>query len=331
MIGKRLILLKPRKIELQEFEIDPLPDDGILVRNEFTAISIGTEINNWLHGGNPGTPLNFPRQTGYCNSGTVLETGPQVTTVKPGDRIAGQSGHSSHAILRTGFQRVPDNVSLESAALMVMAAIAIRGIRVGHVCLGESVVIFGLGVIGQIAALFARIAGATPIIGIDIDPFRLKLAKELSVDFAVSGTGEIEVFDAVNRICHDDGANVVIEATGKPNVYPQAVKLAATGGRLIGLGSPRGMVPFNFLDEVHLREVSVHGAFHPITPDQDHLYYHWTKDRDRRLIMRLMEDGRLPLDKLITHVVRPEECLETYRMLAENPKRVLGVLYDWRN
>jgi len=330
MKGTRLILPEPGRIELEEFEIDALPDDALLVRNDFTAISVGTEINNWMHGGNPGAPLSFPYQPGYSNAGTVLDAGRRVKGIKPGDRVAGQSRHASHAILQKGYQKVPENVSTKAASLMIMAAIAMHGIRVGRVELGESVVVFGLGVVGQIAASLARISGGIPIIGIDLDSFRLEKAKTRGIDIGLNPTNVDDLVQTVVEFVHEDGANVLIEATGKPIVYPQAVRMVATRGRLIALGSPRGTIEFNFLDDVHIREVSLHGAYHPITPEADHLYYHWTKDRDRKLLLRLMSEGRLLLDDLVTHVVEPEQCAETYTKLAERQVGTLGVLFDWR-
>ena len=130
-------------------------------------------------------------------------------------------------------------------------------------------------------------------------------------------------------MCPEDGADVVIEATGKPEVYPTAVALARTGGRVIGLGSPRGTVEMDFMADVHLREVDIIGAIQPITPESGHIYYPWTKDRDRRLLLQLMARGRLRASELITHRARPEECQAVYGMLADRPEEALGVVFEW--
>ncbi|MFZ1757289.1 MAG: hypothetical protein WBO46_05805 [Caldilineaceae bacterium] len=76
--------------------------------------------------------------------------------------------------------------------------------------------------------------------------------------------------------------------------------------------------------------MSILGAFHPATPQQSHIYYPWTKERDRDLLLQLMAVGRLPVADLITHVAQPEECQSVYTMLADNPQDVLDVLFDWR-
>jgi threonine dehydrogenase-like Zn-dependent dehydrogenase len=109
-----------------------------------------------------------------------------------------------------------------------------------------------------------------------------------------------------------------------------AVKLACFAGRLVALGSPRGTVEFDFFREVHLREVSILGAIHPRTPERDHVYFWWTKDRERRLLLSLMGNGQLPVEDLITHVETPENCLNVYNMLAEGSQQALGVLFEWQ-
>jgi threonine dehydrogenase-like Zn-dependent dehydrogenase len=104
---------------------------------------------------------------------------------------------------------------------------------------------------------------------------------------------------------------------------------ADSADKVVAVGSPRGTIDMDFLKDVHLREVSIHGAHHPKTPNDDHIYYRWTKTRERALVLRLMAAGRLPLSHLITHEFAPHECQQVYRMLADDPKDVLGVLFGW--
>lgn len=329
MKGRRLICKGIRQIEVEDFEVGKPPDDAILVQNEYTAVSVGTELYQWVHGASPGQKAVFPRPTGYCNAGVVVEVGKNVKDVKPGDRVAGQGGHASHNILRKPCNKVPVNVSSKVASLLTMAAIPLHGVRVAKIELGEAVAVVGLGLVGQFAASLAKLAGGVPVIAIDLDEYRLEKAKARGADACVNPRTVPDVVAAVRSLCVEDGANVVLECTGKPAVYPMAVKLACVAGRLVAVGSPRGTVEFNFLDEVHLREVSILGAIHPRTPEQDHMYFHWTKDRERNLLFRLMSEGRLTAEDLITHVAKPEQCLDIYTMLADRPQRALGVLFEW--
>lgn len=336
MKAKRLMCHGIRKIEVEEFELEALSDDGILVQNDFTAVSVGTELWNWKFGANPGDEATFPRVTGYCNTGMVLEVGKNVMGIKPGDRVAGRGSHASHAVMRksnydTLYHLVPEGTNPKSAVFLNMAAIAMHGIRVGKIELGEAVAITGVGVVGQLALTLAKLSGALPVIAIDVDEFRLEKAKARGADFCLNPDKVENIESAIREYCVEDGANCVIEATGIPGVYPMAVKLACTAGRLISLGSPRGTIEFNFLDEVHLREVAIYGAIQPITPEQANIYFWWTKDRERNFLLRLMAEKKLSAADLITHIAKPEQCHEIFTMLADHPmeNNALGVVFDW--
>ncbi len=331
MKAKQFTIPEIRRIEVEDIEIEEVPDDAILVENEFTAVSIGTEIYNWIAGSEPGREAIFPRTTGYCNVGRVLEVGSGVDGVEVGDRIAGQGKHASHGILRSAssFVKVPEEVESKSAAFMVMAAIALHGVRVARIQLGESVVVLGLGLVGQLCALLSRVSGGVPVIGVDIDDFRVDASTKHGCDISINPAHVEDLRADVSGSCQEDGANVVLECTGKPAVYPLATSLACLGGRLVAVGSPRGSVEMDFFTDIHTREVSILGAHQPKTPNDDHIYYRFTKDRERKLVMDLMAAGRLPISHLITHEIEPSNCQQAYTMMADNPKEVLGVLFRW--
>jgi 2-desacetyl-2-hydroxyethyl bacteriochlorophyllide A dehydrogenase len=329
MKAQRLICTDKAKIEVESFDLPPLPDNGILVQNDVTTVSVGTETYNYLHGGEPGREVSFPRVTGYCNTGIVLEVGKQITDIQPGDRISGQGNHASHAILTNNYRKVPNGVSAKSAAFLVMGAIAIHGHRVARPELGESVAITGLGIVGQLAATFAKLAGAYPVIAIDLNDFRLQKANSRGLDLCLNPNTLDDLTETVRSHCVADGVDVLIEATGIPAVYPSALKLPRTGGRFVALGSPRGSVEVSFLPDIHLREITVLGAHQPKTPDVPHIYYPWTKERDRDFILTLMAQGKLPIEDLITHTAKPEDCQDIYTMLAHTPQDALGVVFEW--
>jgi 2-desacetyl-2-hydroxyethyl bacteriochlorophyllide A dehydrogenase len=331
MKSYRLNVPAVRQIELQEFDPGPVPANGILVRNEYTTVSIGTELYAWVHGADPGMAPKFPRQTGYCSAGVVIEVGADVKDVKPGDRICGESRHVLHGIMTdpNTYQKIPDNVSSKAASLMTMAAVAMRGIRVAKIELGEAVIVQGLGLIGQMAVPLAKLAGARPLIGLDVDEFRIQKAKARGLDHAINPTQEKDLPAAIRAHCQEDGANVMIESTGIPATYPAALKLMAYNGRIIALGNPRGTVEMELDYDIMRREIKILGAPQPKTPNEYHIYYPWTRKRERKLIMDLMRDGDLTTEDLITAVETPEKCQQVYSMLADRPRETLGVTFDW--
>jgi 2-desacetyl-2-hydroxyethyl bacteriochlorophyllide A dehydrogenase len=329
MKATQLICPDRRRIEVQEVEVrDPGPGE-ILVANARTTVSAGTEIWNWVHGAEPGREPRFPHDTGYCAAGTVIAVGEGVTHVRVGDRVACQAPHASHVLVRNLVYRLPDGVSWEDAAFLTMAAIAMHGHRRARFELGEAVVVVGLGLVGQLALSLARLGGALPLIGLDLVPARRDLAASRGADTVLDGADADTVAARVDGLCPGNGADCVIEATGLPAVYPLAVRLARNGGRVVALGSPRGTVEFDFYRDVHMREVDLIGAIQPLTPEAGHVYYPWTKDRDRQLLLQLMARGRLDAGGLITHRARPEQCQAIYEMLADRPAEALGVVFEW--
>ena len=328
-MAKRLINPVARRIEVEEFELPSLAEDEILIQNELTAVSVGTEIYGWLHGAEPSRTPEYPRKTGYCSTGVVVEIGAGVTDVKIGDRVAAQCSHASHSIASKHYLSVPDGVAAEDAVFLVMAAIALHGVRKGRIELGESVAVIGLGIVGQLALSLSRLAGAMPAIAIDLNEERLERAGRRGADIKITPSRVDDVVAAIKSETAANGADAVIEATGKPAVYPMAVSIARTAGRVVALGSPRGTVEMDFLKDVHLREVDLIGAIQPITPDEDNIYYPWTKRRDRQMLLQLMARGRLSVSDLITHREKPEDCQRVYEMLADRPEEALGVVFEW--
>ena len=337
MKGKRLVCPCAQRIEVEEFELGRVPPDGILVENDCTGVSVGTEIYNWVHGGEPGQPKKeFPFQTGYCNCGTVVEAGSRVKKVRVGDRVVGMGRHASHAILQESdapkdvYQQVPPAVGSREAVFIPMAKIGIHGLRVAQVQLGESVAVVGLGLVGQLMATLAELAGALPVIGVDINEFRLSKAQARGVGHCVNPQLEENIEAIIRGFGHGDGVNVVFEASGKSVLFRSILKWVCTGGRVVALGSPREPVEMDLFTDLHLREVALLGAMNPLTPTRDNVYYRWTMAREMEILMRLLAAGRLRMAELITHEVDPERCQEVYTSLAAGDGEALGVEFKWR-
>lgn len=326
----RFMVTKEKTMKLEEYTLPPISEEQILVRNDYTSVSIGTEIYDYINWEKNGQKVCLPITSGYCSAGIVIEAGKKVTKVRPGDRVCGQGYHSNYSVLDEPYQSIPEGVSTKEASLMVMAAVALRGVRRASIELGEAVAVLGVGIIGQLAMSLARLSGGSPIIAIDLNDSKLKKARKRGADYCINPGSQPDYVQYVRDICSDNGVNTVIEVTGKPSVYPTALKLACNAGKVISLGSPRGVVEMNFLPDMHKRELQLIGAFQPGTPPCDHVYYHWTKDRDRNLILRLMADKRLHVLDLITTIAMPSECQSIYQMLSKIPNDQLGVVFDWR-
>src|SRR5204862_419180 len=141
-------------------------------------------------------------------------------------------------------------VDAETAAFATLAEIVMGGVRRSRLAFGESVVIVGAGLLGQLAAHFCRVAGAWPIIVLDPAERRLESARRMGATAALP-LSSADARGAVEQRTRARMADVVFEVTGSPAAMPGAVKLARRLGRVVLLGSPRGPVSVDLHDEVH--------------------------------------------------------------------------------
>ena len=333
MRARRLVCEAVGRVEWESFEIaaQPAPHE-VVVRSVCSLISAGTEtaLYSGTHIGfsQDGPPM-LPQELGYALAGVVQAVGGAVTAWAPGDWVVAYAAHGDWAVcdVRTAkIWRLPPPVSFEQGALAVMGGISAVGVRQGQVALGETVVVLGLGLVGQLAARLARAAGARPVIGVDFFPKRVQVAAEAAV--RAFNPDEIDVGQMVGDLTDGRMAEVVIEATGNPAVIPQALELAGDGGRVVLLGSPRGTVEIDPY-AVHQKGVSLIGAHARVSGHAQTVRDPWTRERNLELVLRLFADGSLSDGGLISHRIQPEAVGEMYERLVERPRDFLGVLIEW--
>ena len=135
------------------------------------------------------TRLDVPVPLGYSSAGTVIAVGESVGKFQPGDRVAcAGAGYASHAeiafIPENLAVKLPEEVDFESAAFTTLGAIALQGLRLAHLELGETFAVIGLGLLGILTMQLAKASGCR-VIGMDPNPERCRLAKEFGIDEAV--------------------------------------------------------------------------------------------------------------------------------------------------
>ncbi len=332
MRARRLVSPQPYRMHLEEFELDDHPPAGhVLVEAAVTAISAGTEIANYrgvtsyrtASHGNPYYP-------GYSFAGTVLAVGEGVSSPRQGDRVCGQVRHASHAIVPSDrLVPIPDGVTFAQAAMTTLGCIVLNAVRLAHIQLGESIAVVGAGLIGQLATQLSRLDGGRPVVALDLIARRRDLALTHGADAAVDPRAS-DAETRLRSLAHD-GFTVVFEATGSPAAVNPALKLAARGGRVILLGSTRGVVEqFDPYQDVHLKGLTILGAHMSTTPTYPNLANPWTESANRRLVLDLIARRELKVDSLISHHVSPMAAGDVYAGLESSPEDYLGVVLDWR-
>jgi threonine dehydrogenase-like Zn-dependent dehydrogenase len=267
---------------------------------------------------------------GDTAAGVVEAVGSQVTEFAAGDRVAAWVAHGDWGVCdldSTLARPVPAGVSLEAAALALLADVSLLGVRQARITLGETVVVIGLGLVGQFAAQLARLSGARPVIGLDLLPPRLAAAEAHGAR-PVNPQAE-DARQAVAQATAGRMAEVVIEATGNPAAVPLALDLAAEAGRVVLLGSPRGKVEFDAYSTIHRKNIALLGAHTRLGAGVGGYRTPWTHARNVDLLLALLAEGSLRVDDLISHRIPPAAVFETYARLAERPQDFLGVVITW--
>src|SRR4051794_20549963 len=280
--------------ELLPVEV-PHPGRGrVTVLTEASVVGPGTERARYLRLPNASFGLGMP---GYTSAGRVVAVGPGVDGVHEGDRVAVDGG--AHSTLATApaakVYPIGDGVATPHAALIKLAVIAGHGVRRGRIGTGDSVVLVGAGIVGLLAQRLAAADGATTEAVIARTTAREEAALAGGARrFLVSDRGQAEI----ERL----GADVVIEATGDPNAIESAVAAAGPGGRIVLLGSPRGVTAGLPLDEIRAKRLELIGAHESRQEPGE-------ERRDcGELFIRRLADGGLSVGDLVGPAIDPREA-----------------------
>ena len=316
-------------VNLEPRDLPPIGANDLLIRTRVSLISPGTERAFFL--GLPNTSQTYPQLVGYSNIGEIVQCGENASDFAVGDRVASAAHHAAFvAVTEAASVRVPAGLSDEQAVFFNLTAIALQGVRKARIELGEPVIVIGAGLIGLLAAELAKLNGALPVISVDRDARRLEFATVAGADATLAADDRL--LPAVAELCDgEEGANVVIEATGHPQAILTAFSLAKPGGRVVLLGSTRGETEqVNFYRDVHRKGLTVIGAHNIARPRGESRPGWWTEKDDQRVALKLLARGRLSVQDLITHRYAWQQATQAYDLLKQWDHNALGLLLDWR-
>ena len=331
MQGRRLVAVAGH-VETESFEVpDPGPGQ-VLVRVSRSQVSAGSEKTALLAARGKRRPL------GYTLVGTVQACGSGVDAFRVEDRVLAFGNHGSHWLtaqsglseLRASVQPIEHDaaeLSDEQATFAVLGDVALLGIRRAELQIDESVAVFGQGVVGQLTTALCRISGAHPIIAVDLDARRLELARGSGATHTIDASADDPV--AAIRDLTGGGAQCVFHAARDPAVLVPAMQAAGDRGKVILVGSPPGTVELGLQTELLRRELDIRGVYGRGLEDNPHPKFPWTRRRNRRAIMRLIAQGSLSVDPLISHVAKPEQAPRLYRQVVRGTAGWMSILFDW--
>ena len=280
--------------------------------------------------------LDTPIPMGYSSAGVVLACGAGVQNLKPGDRVASNGPHAAIvSVSKHLCAAVPDRVDFDQAAFAVLGAIALQGVRLAECELGESVLVIGLGLIGQIAVAILAAAGCR-VIGTDPDAAKCNLALKMGAEQARPNVSESQVLAETGGL----GADAVLITASTASNAP--IDLAAAAVRkkgrvvlvgVVGLALDRR--PFYFKEAEFVVSCSYGpGRYDADYEDRGHdypaPYVRWTEQRNIQAVLELMARGKLDVRPLITHRFAIEEAAAAYELIQSQGQPYLGVLLEYQ-
>jgi 2-desacetyl-2-hydroxyethyl bacteriochlorophyllide A dehydrogenase len=332
MKATALICDEKQKFTLEEVTLkDPRPDQ-VAIRTHYSGVSIGTEfalIRNKISWG------PYPLCTGYMGTGVINFAGAETRGFKPGDsvyfrandamqlhdgtKVSCVSGtHCSHVVLKPhtthGVDHVIDGASMEVAAAFAMPAVGLYGVDMAAPKTGQTVVVYGVGLIG-LGVVAACAQRGCVVIAVDVSDRSLDIARQLGADHLLNG-GNTDVAKALTALA-PDGADVVFECTGIPACIDRAIPLCRMDGSFVWQGN-YGAAP------VSMHFLPAHGRRLRMFFPCDDGYQPF-----RRAVVKGMALGTLPWEKTITHRVPAAGAPALYACINGGDKSVLGAVIKW--
>jgi len=328
-MAQRLVFSGKQQVSLEEFSPESVGEKSVAVRTICSLMSTGTEnivFNRLFEAGTHWDRwVKYPFYPGYSAIGEVIETGPQVKSVKRGDRVALRHSHASnHVVPEDRCYKVPAELDAKLAAWFALAKITFMGARAANYFLGDSVLIVGAGPIGQMSIRWAAAAGAENIIVTDMIEMRLEMAKRGGATTVIPKA----IDQARDAILESNGGQlprIVIDSTGNAAVFSTALTLAANRGRVVVLGDTGTPSNQQLTSDVITRGLTIVGAH------DGHVDATWTEARIMQLFFNLVTTRRFNLESLNTHTFAPKDCAKAYETANRQRGQTMGILFDWTN
>lgn len=286
--------------------------------------------------------LSSSTALGYSAAGTVVEVGEDVTEFRVGDRVAcAGAGFASHAemlsVPKNLCVRVPDDVTFDHAAFGTLGAIALQGIRLAAPTLGESIVVIGLGLLGQLTVQLLKANGCR-VFGVDLDESKIRLAEEFGADGGCQPTGAArkQILDWTRG----RGADAVLITAATPSNEPVelAGEVSRMKGRVVAVGLVGLDVPRKTFYEREL-DLKISMSYGPGRYDPEYeergqdypfAYVRWTEGRNIEAFIDLIADGRINVERLITHRFQIDDGERAYDLITGATKEpYLGIVLQY--
>jgi threonine dehydrogenase-like Zn-dependent dehydrogenase len=328
-----------------EEPVPALRPGQIRLRVRASLVSPGTELGGVPRRRAHPEPDAPPQPFGYANAGDVVAIGEGVTRFRVGDRVACMGGgyalHATEAVVPQNLAiPLPDALSYAQGSFAHLAATALHAVRRAAPEIGEHFLVVGLGLVGQLALQFARLAG-THVMAWDRLPLRLEIARQGGCDRPVNVTEEDPVaaaaafsrghgIDASILAFGGDGTEAFRQVVRAHKVAPDTHQM----GRIVIVGGCTIQHQFAAaLGNLDVRSAARTGPGYHDDPwehgaDYPSVFVPWNTQRNLEECLRFMEEGRIDVGPLITHQVPLGDAPAACDKLVTAPGEALGVVIE---
>jgi threonine dehydrogenase-like Zn-dependent dehydrogenase len=338
---KELIAPAKGEVAFREYENPPLEAHQIRVKSLFGAAKHGTEMALYkgyaaARGGydkeyqvfnSELETVRYPVRLGNMCVGEVTEVGSGVTRFKVGEQVFNYGSFRQEHVWPETVRKLPDGVPWQAAVCLDPADFALGAVRDGHVRIGDAVAVFGMGAIGLMVIQLARLAGAYPVIAVELLPLRRQVALECGADLVLDPAA-CDVGLEIKKATQKRGADVCIEYSGNHRALQAALRGVAYNGTVVA-GAWPGSYPAG-LDlgaEAHMNRPRIIFSRACSEPNPD--YPNWNEERLFEVVWRLLSEGALKTEPIVHPIVKFEDLPAEYPKIdtqpAENIK--LGVRF----
>jgi L-iditol 2-dehydrogenase len=325
----------PGDLRVEEVEVPKIGKGELLIRNH-VALTCGTDLKMFLRGHRLAIP---PLIIGHEFAGTVEKVGEEVEGFEEGMRVVaansapcmscyycriakpnlcdrldevlvGFSSPGAYAeyvrlparIVKQNTYEIPKDIPFEAAAFVEPLACVVHGIELSNIKAPDLVFVIGAGPIGLLHVQLAKVHGAGTVVVADASAERLQRAAQLGADKTVTPGDPVS---QVKALTDNRGADVTIEAVGKPETWELAVRATRKGGTTVLFGGcPAGSTASIDTGMVHYGELTLKGVFHH-TPS------------DVRESLRLISTGQVKVASLVTHRMKLTEVEAALRLMQK--------------
>ena len=334
MQGRRVCFPAVREVTWEDISLNPdhLKPTEMLVETHYTLNS-GTEEATLYSGSEWSWDVGYPRYPGYTNIGRVMHAGPEAQGVVIGDLVFSYANHSSLAkidVKHDFYLKVPEDLDIKYALFARLGSVAMTSPSIATYKPGDWVMVFGLGLVGNLAAQLFQISG-TSVIGVDLIDSRLEVARQCGISYTVNHKEE-HLTNIVQTLTNGRGVEIVIDAVGNATCVMEGLELLRQGGQVLLLGHMREISDTpssDLIRMIFLKWATVKSSWELQLPQKESDQVQTSIESNTRDIFRMLQDGRLQVDKLISHVIKPAEIQDAYEGLINRKDNYWGVILDW--